>query len=256
MLNSISVRKAFDEINRNWFLSCEPQSPFDINTAEEERKICCIFDSLMRNFPTGIIILLKTKAPHYRFVEDYAKDYDISAEESINSDFVVWEGQEILQRLYSGINTFHGKVLCYDLLYDLNNNGYERHLTGFSFHKEDEELPWYYIKLRDFIFIKDNYDDIRNYFFAICKENKNKNHFNPALITSNLLGIWETFLNRDRRNLNYFVAYNFADAVDARFRLTFCTTPIITSAYLKNKKERTFDTLEIEKDYYHNPGIS
>ena len=103
--------------------------------------------------------------------------------------------------------------------------------------------------------MRENYNDMFSYPPNFKNKHKVKDFTQSCLITDNLHKIWETFLNRDRRNLNYFVAYDFADAVDVQFRLSFCTAPIITSAYSKNKKEETFEELEMEKNYYHHPSI-
>ncbi len=218
MLNAISVKKALKKINSSWFLPYKPEASLDINYEQEEHKICLLLDALMRDYPVGLITLFKTKTPHYRFPLDYANYENSECEQVKGCHFVVWEGQQILQSLYCCMYTFNNKVLCYNLQHDMKGDVDKRRLTGFSFQKKDKILPWYCLNIPSLI--GKSYREMERFSENFHKQNAKRNfHFR---VTDNLRKIREVFFNEERRNLNYFVTYDFYDTVESLFRRNFC----------------------------------
>lgn len=123
---TISVREAVENINTKWFLPAI-QRPFVWGTRyQAEKYICKLFDSLMRGYPIGTLILWETdeSVPHREFARDYdpeaAPPKIVDQGRFAEDKSLVYDGQQRLQVLYSCLKyTFAGKVLCYDVLYDL-----------------------------------------------------------------------------------------------------------------------------------------
>ena len=109
-----------------------------------EEYICLLVDSLLRGFPIGGLVLWETDSEiAYR---EFLRDYEVGAvtkavarEIRGNNKFLVYDGQQRLQTLYSVLYyRFNGRVLYFDLLFDFNKREIDE--TGFFF-KSKEDAP-------------------------------------------------------------------------------------------------------------------
>src|SRR3990172_3407544 len=137
----ISIREAVRNINETWFLPAI-QRPYDWGErTKKEQFIYQLFDSLLRRYPIGTLIIWETKQkiPFRDFLTDYnseklarIRDKGLWGKHDKN---LVYDGQQRLQSLYSCLKyTFHNKILCYDLLFDPDLN---KEPQGFSFFQKN-----------------------------------------------------------------------------------------------------------------------
>lgn len=120
-----------------------------------EEQIEKFFDSIMREYPIGLFIILKTKREikFRRFVSTYSDGVNaIGDAEAISESqkLLVLDGQQRFQSLFIALNgSYNGKHLYFNV-----NSGCEVDNTGikynFKFLKEDEVDP-YWVKVRDVI---------------------------------------------------------------------------------------------------------
>lgn len=105
----ISVREAVQNINETWFLPAI-QRPYDWGERnKKEHFIYKLFDSLLRRYPIGTLIIWQTKKPiPFR---DFLKDYDTEKLEKIKdkglwtnpNKNLVYDGQQRLTSIYVGL---------------------------------------------------------------------------------------------------------------------------------------------------------
>ena len=140
---SISVKEAMDHINGNvngWFLPAVQRPYVWGSRYESELYICKLFDSLLRGYPIGGLILWNTEEEiHYReFMKDYEKDNIPKIVDKglwkRKDKWLVYDGQQRLQTLYSCLEyTFNNKILVFSLLFDMKKKDIDPNETGFLF---------------------------------------------------------------------------------------------------------------------------
>ena len=121
------------------------------NRYESEKYICRLFDSIYQQYPIGVLIMWRTtsRVAHREFLRDFHKsDIYKNVEEGLweRDKFLVYDGQQRLQTLYSCLNyTFNDRVLVFDLAYDPDKDlDFD---TGFRFVDKNEQLHPYDIKI-------------------------------------------------------------------------------------------------------------
>lgn len=139
-----SVKDVIRNINENWFLPAIQRPYVWGSRYNEEKYICRLFDSLLKEYPIGLIILWRPNnlVEFRRFIQDYEEDnsfkpYDKQAFR--NGSSLVYDGQQRLQTLYSCLKfSFKGRNLVFDLGYKRNDEE-EGQDTGFRFAEDGAE---------------------------------------------------------------------------------------------------------------------
>ncbi|WP_297434944.1 DUF262 domain-containing protein [uncultured Clostridium sp.] len=142
-----------------------------------EEQIEAIADSIMREYPIGTFLVLKTKKPinYRRFVNTYSEGVNINSNpEAIteNQKLLVLDGQQRLQSLYIGLNgSYNGKELYFNVL-----SGYKSNDKGLKYDfkfMDDDEKEDYWVKVKEIINSdKKNNANRRNAIARIEKEAK------------------------------------------------------------------------------------
>ena len=214
---SISVKEAVENVNSHtngWFLPAIQRPYVWGSRYESEKYICKLFDSILRGYPIGGLIVWNTpsKIAYREFIDNY-KDGGIPklAEEGVwdrEDKGLVYDGQQRLQTLFSCLkHTFNGKIIVFDLLYNLKRVGDaeetdELDETGFSFVKQNSILKPNLIKM--------------NNLFSRMPESKKVKYRKSVIdagewtreqeeiIEENIDTLWKIFVERDKKSLAYF----------------------------------------------------
>jgi len=203
----ISVREALQNINETWFLPAI-QRPYDWGERnKKEHFIYKLFDSLLRRYPIGTLIIWQTKKPiPFR---DFLKDYDTEKLEKIKdrglwsdpNKHLVYDGQQRLQSLYSCLKyTFHNKVLCYDLLFNPEKN---KDSQGFKFFKKNEKLEPKYLRLNE-LYSCNIHQQAEFEESVVNRFNADLNKEERLLVKKNLKNLWNVFVEGDIKLLAFY----------------------------------------------------
>lgn len=204
----VSVREAVNSINDIWFLPAI-QRPYDWGERnKKEGFIYKLFDSLIRRYPIGTMILWETKKPiPFR---DFLKDYNSEKLERIKdkglwsspNKHLIYDGQQRLQSLYSCLKyTFHNMVLCFDLLFDMQEN---KEPEGFRFFKKNEKIEPKWLRINELFAWKANqYTDYEEKILSRIKMDVfDKNR--QKMIRTNIRNLWTIFVEEDIKLLSYY----------------------------------------------------
>ena len=153
--NSISIKQVItyfnNPIEQGGFWLPNVQKEF----IWREEQIEKFADSIMREYPIGVFLVLKTKkAINYRrFVNTYSEGVNINSNPepvTENQKLLVLDGQQRLQGLFIALNgSYNGKELYFNVLSGDSFN--ERGLKyNFKFMKENDKSD-YWIKVKDVI---------------------------------------------------------------------------------------------------------
>lgn len=194
---SLSIREAVRRINDTWYLPAIQRPYVWGERNKKEQFIYKLFDSLIRRYPIGTLIIWPTKKRiAYR---DFLKEYDTEKLEKIKPETawgnlnkcLIYDGQQRLQSLYSCLNyTFHGKVLCYDLLFDPDA---KREPEGFKFFEKHKTLDPEYLSL-DQLFSCNKKQQVEFEDQILRKFGKKPNKKDIELIRRNLRNLWMLFV--------------------------------------------------------------
>jgi len=205
----ISIREAIESVNDTWFLPAI-QRPYDWGERnKKEEFIYKLFDSVIREYPIGTLIVWKTsKAIPYRpFLEDYdAEKLTRIADKGLwkrKDKHLIYDGQQRLQSLYSCLKyTFHNKILCYDLLFNLN---VEKESTGFKFLEKHKEPEANYIRLNEvYSCNRKHVAEFEDEVLDRIRKVKNPAKKEELLIKGNLKQLLKIFVETDTRLLSYY----------------------------------------------------
>jgi len=208
----ISVKEAINNINNGvngWFLPAIQRPYVWGSRYENEMYICKLFDSILKSYPIGGLIVWNTEeeVPYREFITDYhpgktPKSVDKGLH-GRKDKWLIYDGQQRLQTLYSCLkHTFHNKILVYDLLFDLNN-GNEPEETGFSFVEKNSDLPWNFIRMNE-LFSKQPDAERRTYRKSILSRKEDITEKEEELIENNIDILWDVFVKTDAKSLAYF----------------------------------------------------
>ncbi|WP_062057560.1 DUF262 domain-containing protein [Aquimarina longa] len=208
----VSVKEAINTINgvtNGWFLPAIQRPYVWGSRYETEIYICKLFDSILKGYPIGGLILWNTKekVPYREFITDY---YSGEVPKLVDKGLhgradkhLVYDGQQRLQTLYSCLKyTFQGKVLVYDLLYNLNDEK-DPENTGFLFVTKNTDLQWNYIRMNE-LFSKLPDDEKRAYRKSILKLKENVSDEEETLVENNIDVLWDIFVKTEKKSLAYF----------------------------------------------------
>jgi len=201
---SISIREAVRRINETWYLPAIQRPYVWGERNKKEQFICILFDSLIRRYPIGTLIIWPTKNRiAYR---DFLKDYDTEKLEKIKPEALwknpnkclIYDGQQRLQSLYSCLKyTFHDKVLCYDLLFDPESR---KEPEGFKFFEKRETLDPQYLCLNE-LFSHNVKQQVEFEDQILKKFSKKLDREDRELIRHNLKNLWMLFVEDEIRLL-------------------------------------------------------
>ena len=210
---SISVKEAMNHINSSvngWFLPAIQRPYVWGSRYENEMYICKLFDSILRGYPIGSLIIWNTeeKVPYREFITNYshtgegAKLVDQGLYGRADK-FLIYDGQQRLQTLYSCLRyTFNSRVLAFDLLYDKNLSS-DQDETGFCFVDRNTPLSWHTLRLNE-LFIKQPNDETR-FEDEIVKKSGSISEEEKYILKNNLRSLWKVFVETDKKSLAYFL---------------------------------------------------
>ena len=207
----ISVKEAINNINNDnngWFLPAVQRPYVWGSRHESEQYICKLFDSILRGYPIGGLIIWNTeeKIPYREFMSDYQTgDVPKLVDSGLHGrkdKWLVYDGQQRLQTLYSCLKyTFNGRVIVYDLLFDLTDE-HDPDETGFSFVDKNTSLDWNYLRLNEvFSKLPDQDSDFEDEVLS------RKDDLSPEIkkiIKKNLKQLWKIYVETDKASLAYF----------------------------------------------------
>ncbi len=129
-----------------------------------EDQIARLFDSIMREYPIGALLVWKTKetVKHRKFIDNYHRDIkltDFYQPESRHSKMLVLDGQQRLQSLFIGMKgSYSGtdRELYFDVLSgDLVAPEDIRYRFAFI---EKEQAVWPWVRFKEIVFVNNKLD--------------------------------------------------------------------------------------------------
>jgi len=206
----ISLREAVENVNGTWYLPAI-QRPFDWGERDKKESfIYKLFDSVIREYPIGTLIVWETskKIPFRCFHDDYDSEKLTRIMDKglwgRKDKLLIYDGQQRLQSLYSCLKfTFHNKVLCYNLLFDPNQ---DKNPNGFKFFKKHEEPEPDYLKLNELYSCnRKQAAEFEDKILDRLKKSKGELSKKEELtIKNNLKQLWKLFIDRDTKLLSYY----------------------------------------------------
>lgn len=202
----ISIKEAINNINETWFLPAI-QRPYDWGErAKKEQFIYKLFDSLVRRYPIGALIIwyTKKKVPF----RDFLKDYDSERLAKIRerglwgkpNKHLVYDGQQRLQSLYSCLKyTFHGKVLCYDMLFDCEADSEP---NGFRFFRKHSKIPPRFVRLNTLFACTRKQE--AEFEETVLNRILDLDKMGKLLVKKNLKNLWNIFVEEDIKPLAFY----------------------------------------------------
>ena len=209
---SISVKEAINNINspvNGWFLPAVQRPYVWGSRYENELYICKLFDSILRGYPIGGLIIWNTdeKIPFREFITDYHQLGDSAklveqGQFGRPDKFLIYDGQQRLQTLYSCLRyTFNDRILIFNLLFNRTPDT-DPDETGFAFVEKNSQLRWYQIRLNE-LFTKQSKDDTRFEDEILNKAGALSDN-EKYLVKDNLKQLWKVFVETDKKSLAYF----------------------------------------------------
>lgn len=208
----ISVKEAINNINNGvngWYLPAIQRPYVWGSRYENEMYICKLFDSILKSYPIGGLIVWNTEeeVPYREFITNYIPgETQKLVDKGLygrKDKWLIYDGQQRLQTLYSCLrHTFNDKILVYDLLFDLSN-GNDPDETGFSFVSKNATIDWHYIRMNE-LFAKLPDDDKRAYRKNILNKNTNITDKEEELVEKSIDVLWDIFVKTETKSLAYF----------------------------------------------------
>lgn len=205
---TISIREVVRNINAQedcWVLPAVQRPYVWGSRYESEKYICKLFDSIVKGYPIGTLIVWKTKetVAYHEFLKDY-EEGKMSPQVPQHlwdrpDKWLVYDGQQRLQTLFSCLRyTINGRILVYDILYDEN----EEDNYGFSFVNKNAKLSRSQIAMNQLFAQKDNEKT------KYKKELKNKIgkmlNDEEDLFENRFDILWDYFVKSNEKSVAYF----------------------------------------------------
>ncbi|MCL1849830.1 MAG: DUF262 domain-containing protein [Bacteroidetes bacterium] len=208
----ISVKEAINKINSSvngWYLPAIQRPYVWGSRYENEMYICKLFDSILKGYPIGGLIVWNTEeeVPYREFISDYIPDETQKLVDrglyGRKDKWLIYDGQQRLQTLYSCLRyTFNGKILVYNLLFDLTN-GNDPDETGFSFVQKDLLIDWHCIRMNELFSQLPDADKI-SFRKKIIKSYPNITETQEDLVEKSVDKLWDIFVKTEKHSLAYF----------------------------------------------------
>jgi uncharacterized protein with ParB-like and HNH nuclease domain len=210
----------------------------------KEEQIERLFDSIMREYPIGSLLIWKTKEPIKirKFIDNYKEglkliDFYVPKNEKIK--LVVLDGQQRLQSLFIALRgSYNGKELCFNVL---SGEEDEEEDIRFEFKfikpsKADISRGW--VKIKDIVYDNREYDEIAENIVEKIEEKRplvSLSDEEKRLVRKNILKLIKEF--RDKENIAYTEldsvdnpeAYKLNDVVEIFIRANAGGTPLSKS---------------------------
>jgi len=190
----ISVKEAINKINNRvngWYLPAIQRPYVWGSRYENEMYICKLFDSILKGYPIGGLIVWNTaeEVPYREFISDYIPGETQKMVDKGHwgkeDKWLIYDGQQRLQTLYSCLNyTFNDKILIYDLLFDLIK-GNDPDETGFSFVQINSTIDWNFIRMHQ-LFSQLPDSDKSSFRKKIIRSNPNITEYEEDLVEKNI----------------------------------------------------------------------
>lgn len=209
----MSVKEAVNNISGNvngWFLP-PVQRPYVWGSRyESEKYICKLFDSILRGYPIGGVILWNNEdsMPYREFLTNYkmgeiAPFVDKGLWER-KDKWLIYDGQQRLQTLYSCLKyTLNGKVLVYNLRFNLNKEYEDIDATGFRFIEKNQNTNNYEIRMNE-LFVKSEDEKTKFRREMMKKINDNDVEKYENIIEENIDVLWDVFVKSEVKSIAYF----------------------------------------------------
>jgi hypothetical protein len=208
----ISVKEAINNLNgagNGWFLPAIQRPYVWGSRYENEMYICKLFDSIMRGYPIGGLIVwnAEEEVPYRQFITDYHQFGEGSklTEQGLwgrKDKWLVYDGQQRLQTLFSCLRyTFNDKILVFNLLFNKTKDK-DPDETGFAFIKKNSELEWNWVRLNE-LFVRQP-DENKKHERELLKKAGEISESDEELICKNLGQLWKIFVETDKKSLSYF----------------------------------------------------
>lgn len=209
---SISVKEAINNLNgavNGWFLPAIQRPYVWGSRYENEMYICKLFDSIMRGYPIGGLIVWNTEeeVSYREFITDYHQFGDGSklTEQGLwgrKDKWLVYDGQQRLQTLFSCLRyTFNDKILVFNLLFNKSKDK-DPDETGFAFVEKNSELEWNWVRLNE-LFVRQP-DENKKHERELLKKAGDLLESDEELVCKNLGQLWKIFVETDKKSLSYF----------------------------------------------------
>lgn len=250
---SLSVKEAIENINathNGWFLPAVQRPYVWGSRYESEKYICKLFDSILRGYPIGTLIVWNSdkEIPYRCFIEDFS-DGDTAQFVDKNlwkreDKWLVYDGQQRLQTLFSCLKyTLNDRILTYNLFFDLDNHD-DAEATGFEFVNKNSNLkPGVIAMSQLFIQAEDSKVKYRKDLKAIIPPevmDGNEEQFENIVDK-----LWDIFIRKDVKSLAFFpIEKNWdEDRVNDVFqRLNMGGVPLSGADLLLSRiKEKSYD---------------
>lgn len=208
----MSVKEAIENINatsNGWFLPAVQRPYVWGSRYESEKYICKLFDSILRGYPIGTLIVWNSDAeiPYRQFIENYSDGETAQfVDKSLwnrEDKWLVYDGQQRLQTLFSCLKyTLNGKILTYNLFYSLDDND-DADSNGFKFVSKNADLEAGHISMSQ-LFIQSEDSKVKyrkelskNIPVALMEGNEEQ--------FENIIDkLWDVFVRKDVKSLAYF----------------------------------------------------
>jgi len=207
----ISIKEAISKINSDnagWFLPAIQRPYVWGNRYESEQYICKLFDSIIRGYPIGGLILWNTdeKIAYREFTSNYEDGLIPRIVEKGHygraDKWLVYDGQQRMQTLYSCLKySFNDKILIVDLLFNHESKD-DPKATAFSFVKKNSSLDSRYIKMPELFWRKPT-DNKTAYRREIMKQMELTQE-EEELVENNIDNLWDIFVKTETHSLAYF----------------------------------------------------
>ena len=199
-----TIRKIVKQLNEDFWLP-----NIQRNFVWKEDQIERLFDSLMRDYPIGTLLVWKTNTSisHRKFIDNYKEETkftDFYVPDNHNSKLLVLDGQQRLQSLFIGLlGSYKGKELYFNILSG-DSAPPEDIRYVFKFYKERPKDTW--IKLKDLVFSdENNYQQQQKTVNSIATDLTDEN---KSRISENVSIIEQVFKSEDR------MVYQELDSID------------------------------------------
>jgi len=209
--HTITIRKIVKELNQEdgrdgglWLPNIQR------NFVWKEDQIERLFDSLMRDYPIGTLLIWKTKSKikHRKFIDNYksgTRFLDYYVPENDKTKLLVLDGQQRLQSLFIGLKgSYNDKELYFDILSGTEAPPEDVKYV-FKFYKK-QPLNKRWIKLKDIVFGKRDFYSDQQHIIRTINENLKDDEIEKVGI--NVSTIHNAFKTDER------IVYQEFDSVD------------------------------------------
>ena len=209
---SISVKEVIENINtttNGWFLPAVQRPYVWGSRYESEKYICRLFDSILRGYPIGTLIVWNSdkEIPYREFIDNYT-DGATAPHADSNSwkredKWLVYDGQQRLQTLYSCLKyTLNNRVLTYNLFFDIDNLE-DSEENGFVFIDKNTALVPGQIDMPS-LFRQSEESKVKFRKDIKASLPKDLLEDNEELFETAIDKLWDVFVRKDVKSLAYF----------------------------------------------------